>query len=27
VIGDTVEVDFEKTVGGKSVPIFKRVVD
>jgi uncharacterized OB-fold protein len=26
VIGDIVEVDFEKTVGGKSVPIFKRVV-
>ena len=27
VIGEIVEVDFEKTVGGKSVPIFKRVVD
>jgi uncharacterized OB-fold protein len=26
VIGDIVEVDFEKTIGGKSVPIFKRVV-
>ena len=24
-IGDKVEVDFEKTVGGKAVPVFKKV--
>lgn len=24
-IGDIVEVDFEKTVGGKAVPVFKKV--
>jgi len=25
VIGDAVEVDFEKTIGGKAVPVFKKV--